>query len=187
MEQVMQYVDCQIDYSKKLKYILVNIIESLPEVRELDIQYKICSNSQFTSWFEFYNNSGVFISGLKLSNGEVINNDKVFELTLLVKDLYPYFKMCKISEDELFIAKWIFVTLHELGHICNFYKYRYVYPKIQKVNENHKKGIQRIIDKSEPITSMIAYFNSAGELQADQYAYKYFPYIWDILKQRRLI
>lgn len=187
MEQIMNYVDGQIDYSKRLRYLLVQIIEALPEVNELDIQYSIRSDLQFSSWFEFYQKKGLFMVGLELSDGDLIKNDNLFELTLLVKELYKYFKMFNIPENELFIAKWVFVALHELGHICNFYMNRYIYPKIEKVNQAHRKGIQKIIDKSDPISSMIAYFNSASELQADQYAYRYFPYIWNMLKQRGLI
>lgn len=187
MEQIITYEDGQIDYSKKLRYILVQIIEALPEVRELNIDYLIKNDTQFASWFEFNEKKGNFMCGLELSNGNVINNDNVFELTLLVKDLYYYFETLNIPENELFIAKWIFVTIHELGHICNFYRFRYLYPKIDKINKAHKKGIKNIIDKSEPVTSMIAYFNSVAELQADQYAYRYFPYIWNMLKQRGLI
>lgn len=187
MKQIMNYMDGQMDYSKKLRYILVQIIQALPEVNGLDIQYSIESDLQFSSWFEFYQKRGLFMARLELSDGHIIDNDNVFELTILVKDLYEYFYMCNIQEHELFIAKWIFVALHELGHICNFYKFRYVYPKIEKVNNIQRRGIQKIVDKSEPISSMTAYFNSAGELQADQYAYRYFPYIWNMLKQRGLI
>lgn len=187
MEQIMNYVDGQIDYSNRLRYILVQIIELLPEVNELDIQFQIKSDLEFSSWFEFYSKQGLFKAGLQLSDGTIINEDPIFDLTIMVKQLYQYFEMCNIQEHELFLAKWIFVTIHELGHICNFYTFKYVYSQVERVNTRHRQGMDKIINKSDPITNMIAYFSSATELQADQYAYRYFPYIWNNLKQRGLI
>ena len=188
MEKIMSYVNDQIDHSNKLRYILVNIIEYIPELRELDIRFQIQQDIEFSSWFEFKAKGDEFICGIELSNGNILkDNSNYMELTLLVKNLYEYFKLNNIQEYDLFIAKWIFITLHELGHIYSFYINRYIYDKFRKVNEVHKMGLKRLMDKSDPISSMNAYFSSAGELEADKFAYRYFPYIWNILKQRQLI
>ena len=188
MEKIMSYVNDQIDHSNKLRYILVNIIEYIPELSELDIRFQIQQDIEFSSWFEFKAKGDEFICGIELSNGNILkDNSNYMELTLLVKNLYEYFKLNNIQEYDLFIAKWIFITLHELGHIYSFYINRYIYDKFRKVNEVHKMGLKRLMDKSDPISSMNAYFSSAGELEADKFAYRYFPYIWNILKQRQLI
>lgn len=188
MKKIMSYVNDQIDHSNKLRYILVNIIEYIPELRELDIRFQIQQDIEFSSWFEFKAKGDEFICGIELSNGNILkDNSNYMELTLLVKNLYEYFKLNNIQEYDLFIAKWIFITLHELGHIYSFYINRYIYDKFRKVNEVHKMGLKRLMDKSDPISSMNAYFSSAGELEADKFAYRYFPYIWNILKQRNLI
>lgn len=188
MERVMSYVDSQIDYSMRLRYILVHMIECIPEIKELDIRFQIQQDIEFRSWFEFKANRDEFKCGVELSNGDILNdNTNYMELTLLVKNLYEYFRLNNIPDNELFIAKWIFITLHELGHIYSFYINRYIYDKFRKVNEVHKMGLKRLMDKSDPISSMNAYFSSAGELEADKFAYRYFPYIWNILKQRSLI
>ena len=188
MKKVMNYIDGRIDHSNRLRYILVHIIECIPELKQLDIQFQIQQDMEFSSWFEFKAKGDEFKCGIELSNGDILEDENNYmELTLLVKNLYEYFRLNNIQEYDLFIAKWIFITLHELGHIHSFYINRYIYDKFRKVNEVHKMGLKRLIDKSDPISSMHAYFSSAGELEADKFAYRYFPYIWNILKQRGLI
>lgn len=187
MKKVMSYKNEPIDYASRLKYILVNIIEMIPELRELKIEYIINEESQFRSWFEFYNSKlESFRCGVELNIGDLITDDNKFRTTLFIKDLFRYFSMYNITEEELNIAIWIFVSLHELGHIKYYNRFKLDYKYLEKINDRYNDNISNILNRNN-IEYMESYFMLPTELYADQFAYRYFPYVWNNLKYMNLI
>lgn len=187
MKKVMTYKQEPIDYSLRLRYILVNIIEMIPELRELHIDYVINQESEFKSWFEFYNSRiDSFRCGVELNTGELIREDNMFKTSIFIKDLFRYFDCYGIYDYELNIAIWIFVSLHELGHIKYYNRFKLDYKHLELINKSYNKNISRILN-SNNIESMESYFMSPTELYADQFAYRYFPYVWGNLKYMNLI
>lgn len=189
MQKIMRYIEEPIDYSRRLKYILVNIIEMIPELRNINIEFLINNSSEFKAWFEYYGTDASFMCGLELNQGNMIQNDHTFKLTLFVKDLFTYLNLYNInliSEQERMIAIWVFVTLHELGHIKYYNRFKNKYIKLESIVEQYENKITSILN-SNNLETMESYFMSPTELYADQFAYRYFPYVWNNLKQLNLI
>lgn len=189
MKKIISYIQEPIDYTKRFRYLLVNIIEMIPELRELQIQYIINNDSEFKSWFEYYGTKSSFICGVELNQGELILNNTTFRTTLYVKDLYKYFSMYNINlinENEQMIAIWVFVTLHELGHIKYYNRFKNNYTRIEPINDSYQNDISKVLN-SNNIESMESYFMTPTELYADQFAYRYFPYVWNNLRSMNLI
>lgn len=189
MQKIMGYRQEPIDYSRRLKYILVNIIEMIPELRDLNIEFMINNSLEFKAWFEYYGTSTSFMCGLELNSGNMIQDDSTFKLTLFIKDLFKYFNLYNIDlfdEQQRMIAIWIFVTLHELGHIKYYNRFKNKYLKLEPLVEQYESKLTSILN-SNNLETMESYFMSPTELYADQFAYRYFPYIWNNLKQLNLI
>lgn len=184
MKKVMSYKDEPIDYTSRLRYLLVNIIEMIPELKELQIEYTINEDSTFKSWFEFYNSRiDSFRCGVELNSGNLISNNIMFKTSIVIKDLFRYFSCYGIYNEELNIAIWIFVSLHELGHIKYYDKFKLNFARLEKINNTYDSDLSSLLDKN----SMESYFMTPKELYADQFAYRYFPYVWNNLKYMNLI
>ena len=189
MQKIMSYIEKPVDYTRRLRYLLVNIIEMIPELRELNIEYIINNKAEFKSWFEYYGTSSSFMCGVELNQGELILNNTTFRTTLFVIDLYKYLSIYNINlsdENEQLVAIWIFVTLHELGHIKYYNRFKNKYTMIEPLNDDYNNGISSVLN-SNNIESMESYFMRPSELYADQFAYRYFPYVWNNLKSMNLI
>ena len=189
MKKIMSYKQEPVDYTRRFRYLLVHIIEMIPELRELNIEYIINNDTEFKSWFEYYGTKSSFMCGVELNQGELILNDTTFKTTLFVKDLYTYFSMYNINplnDNEKLISVWIFVTLHELGHIKYYNRFKNKYTMLEPINDDYKGRISSVLN-SNNIELMESYFMSPTELYADQFAYRYFPYVWNNLKYMNLI
>lgn len=187
LQQVISYKKPAQDNTGKLRYIFANIVEMIPELRILDIGYIINNELEFRSWFEIIgNNLKYFKCGVELSDERYIKSNNLMKISLYVKDLYRYFYYYNVSETETNLATWIFVTLHELGHIKYYNKYKKEYNKLQPINSDYSSNINNILN-SNNLVSMESYFMTPTELYADQFAYRYFPYVWNNLKAMNLI
>lgn len=184
MKQIMERVETRSKYNDRLRYIVCNIIDLIPELRELSIETNLSVENEANSYFEYDKITKVFESGIYMINDiEFFKDDISFEL----KSIITYFDMMGIKETEIDIAKYIFVCLHELGHIEDFYKNRDNYRNLT-ILQNAFRGLSILaVDITNEIESHIHYIMQPAELYADKFAFRYFQYIWNNLKIRNLI
>jgi hypothetical protein len=109
---------------------------------------------------------------------------------LKVKDLQRFFQSFDIiNEDLVSIAIYVFVILHELGHIYRYNKYRKKLRKIRELDDTIKAANKLFHNKtrSDKEYNETIYIDLQIESNADVFAYKNFYFVWNKLKENKLI
>ena len=106
------------------------------------------------------------------------------ERLLINTGIYEYLKNIGISEEDKYIGYYVFSTLHEFGHIHqiitvggNIDENIYL---LNMINETSKALLKNIQSKKINIDDRYRY--GYVELYANQFAYKWFPIIWNEFK-----
>jgi hypothetical protein len=106
------------------------------------------------------------------------------------KDLYRFFNSFDIIDEDLIaLAAYVFVILHELGHIYRYNKYKNKIKKIKSFDGTIKAANILFHNKIESNKeyNRIIHMDLQAEANADVFAYKNFYWIWNKLKENKLI
>lgn len=167
--------------------IVDTIISIIPIFKDKNIEININNRiEQFYSGYELNFKQKEFMYYLNLGVESV--NNKYSNIVFDINDLLNYFNMYNI-EDNL-INRWIFFVLHELGHTEYYIKYYTSVRNTRKMNlieENQNNMLHMAFPVNSIKQDLNLYYLKSVELYANQFAYRYFPYIWNILKERGLI
>jgi hypothetical protein len=122
---------------------------------------------------------------------EKFDKDKYLHDDVLeIKDLYRFFKSFDIIDEDLIaLAAYVFVILHELGHIYRYNKYKNKIKKIRSLDNTIRDAntlFHNKIKSNKEYNKMI-YTDLQRESNADVFAYKNFYLIWNKLKENKLI
>lgn len=193
MEKIFTYKEPETLYNKeKLRLIVYNILEILPEFDRINCnilfnnEYEYMSTQYYADDFLYNKITIGFDPRIEQLCEEIVT-------TSVAVGFYSYLETLGITGIEKNIALFIFCMLHELGHsIIQRYIPGYTDYKILKsIDKAYRNILNEMMDKTRPedvdINSGISYAFSPIELHATLYAYRYFQYVWNILKQRGLI
>lgn len=109
-----------------------------------------------------------------------LNPTKIIEKIYESYGLYDYFKKMDIGCIDK--ALYIFSILHEFGHI-NQYNLFNINDKGSNIDKlDSLNGVSLcVLNDIKTINKDIRYYNTYTELYANQFAYKWFPIVWNDL------
>lgn len=177
------------EYSKKIvqniiDYVCTNIFNN----KKIDVCTFTRKIENSMANFRTHGNKLKYL-GLRLGvyNKNDILKSKLFKCKDIDNFLYSYWIN---KEDEIYLAKarYIFNVLHELGHINDYIIHEKSINK-WRAYEDIMNGAHYLLEgygKTEIKTNKI-YSRLQTELFADNFAYRYFYLVWNMLKEQELV